>query len=88
MTMTQRDQTYSRPLPTTVEIATIQLCPRHYGWRVLSDCGVVKVYSSRDGCLTALAPAEARRIAEEFAAALNEAADCTEVRSYGEVVSR
>jgi hypothetical protein len=75
--------------PTTVETGFVDLSyGGDYGWRIVSDCGVVKVYSTRDGCMLALNPTTARRVADEFVALVNEAADTTELRSYGKVVSR
>jgi hypothetical protein len=69
---------------TTVEVAHIDLNTlTHYGLTVVSDCGVVKTYSDRDGCMCAIGPNLARDVASKLAAALNDAADLTEARSYG-----
>ncbi len=74
-----------RGLPNPVRLVQIELGGRgsDYGWRVDSDCGVVKVYSTRDGCMFAVDPQTAREIARAFHAALSDAADVTELRSYG-----
>lgn len=72
--------------PRTVEVAEITLSDYAvpaYGWRIVSDCGVVKAYSTRDGCMFALDPDSAREVAAEFTKAVNDAADLTELRSYG-----
>jgi hypothetical protein len=54
-------------------------------WRVDSDCGVVKLHSSRDGCMAALNAVEARRLSGEFAQALTTAAWSVERASKGGV---
>jgi hypothetical protein len=56
----------------------------HYRWAVRSTCGVVKVWSSRDGCMLAVNPTAARLIGSTFAAAMDAAADATERASRGE----
>ena len=53
-------------------IATIVIGPTT--WRVRSFCGVVQMWSSRDGCLAAMNPAEAHAIGTEIAEALTLAA--------------
>ena len=54
-------------------------------FRVDSDGGVVKIYSSRDGCVAALNSAEARRLSGEFAQALTTAAWSVERAAKGGV---
>lgn len=78
-------------IPNPFDVATIDLSRgsgSDYAWRVVSDCGVVKVYSTRDGCLFALNSYAARQLARDLAEALNTAADATDVRGYGYVVDR
>jgi len=52
-------------------------------WRVDSDCGVVKLWSSRDGCMAALNEHDACRLADELSAMLYEAAQSVERASMG-----
>jgi hypothetical protein len=76
-------------IPNPMEIATVDLGVNgEYAWRVVSDCGVVKVYSTRDGCMIASNSYTARRLADELHAALNAAADATDIRGYGYIVDR
>lgn len=72
--------------PHDVLIAALDLgwTPGAYRWFVRSDCGVVKVWSSRDGCMTALNPEAARRLGQQFAAAMDAAAEATDRASRGE----
>jgi hypothetical protein len=59
--------------------------PGHaYRWAVRSTCGVVKVWSTRDRCMLAVNPGQARMIGRTFARALEAAADATERASRGE----
>lgn len=53
-------------------IADVELGPTT--WTVESHCGVVRIISSRDGCMCALNSVEARRAAGELAQALTTAA--------------
>lgn len=76
-------------LPNPYEVAEIDLShDGRYGWRVVSDCGVVKVYSTCDDCMLAVNSFTARRIADELAEALRHAADATDIRGYGYIVDR
>ena len=76
-------------IPNPMDVATLDLGYRtDYTWRVTSDCGVVKVYSSRDGCMLALNATTARRLAGELHDALVQAADATDIRSFGYVVDK
>ena len=59
-------RTPERHCRVTAEIAL----PGGTIFRVDSDGGVVKIYSSRDGWVAALNPVEARRLSGEFAQAL------------------
>lgn len=84
--MSKREYPSQREIPRTVEVATVQLGAwSGYHWRVVSDCGVVKIYSSRDGCMVALNPSAARALLDQLYAAVDEAADLTEIRSFGAV---
>ena len=62
-------------------IAEIKLGPTT--WRIDSDCGVVKIHSSRDGCMAALNSVEARRLAGELGGALTTAAYSVDRASRG-----
>lgn len=53
-------------------VAEIKLGPTT--WTVESHCGVVRIISSRDGCMVALNSIAARRAAGELAQALTTAA--------------
>jgi len=52
-------------------------------WRIDSDCGVVKLHSSRDGCMVALNEHDACRLADELGTMLYEAAASVERASMG-----
>ncbi len=67
------------------EVARIDLSHNgSYQWAVRSTCGVVKIWSSRDGCMLAVAPTTARHLARELSEALEDAASHVERRSRGE----
>lgn len=65
-------------------IATLDLGSAEYQLRVVSECGVVKVYSSRDGCLFAMNPFRARLLARELSEALEDAATSVDRATRGE----
>lgn len=74
-----------RPGDPAKIIATLALLggASPYAWRVMSDCGVVKLYSSRDGCMLAINPARARQLADEFRDAVHAAADSVDRATSG-----
>lgn len=77
------------PLPEDLDarrtVATIDIGHgSDYRWAVVSDCGVVKLYSTRDGCMLAVDPTTARLLARELCEAIEDAASATERASRGE----
>lgn len=68
-------------------ISTIDLARGAYGsdyaWQVRSTCGVVKVWSSRDGCMLAMNSTQARLLARELSEALEDAASSVDRASRG-----
>jgi hypothetical protein len=65
-------------------IAELDLGVRDYTWRIDSDCGVVKLHSSRDGCMIALNSHRARELAWEFYDGVIQAAASVDRASRGE----
>lgn len=66
---------------TTRVLGTVDLGAS--SWRVESHCGIVRVFSSRDGCMFAVNPDRARTIAAMFAVLVEQAAAATERASRG-----
>lgn len=52
-------------------------------WRIDSDCGVVKIHSSRDGCMAALNTGQARGLAQDLASLLRRAANSVDRATAG-----